>query len=138
MNRLGILETITLAPNLFIRSHLPLQKTIADTRWPSSNSATLIAPDRLHGGNPVTGRYRVSIPGQCAHRAVKSGVFPSSGRIVAYPEMSIPGNYYSVHSGTGDSRRIEGVSPTQAFMRNCRNQANDAKGEVQGKKTDLR
>jgi hypothetical protein len=32
------------------------------------------------------------------------------------------GNYYSVHSGTGGSRRIEGVSPTQAFMRNCRNQ----------------
>jgi hypothetical protein len=35
----------------------------------------------------------------------------------------------------GGSRRIEGVSRTQAFMRNCRNQAIDAKGEVQGQKT---
>jgi hypothetical protein len=38
----------------------------------------------------------------------------------------------------GGSRRIGGVSPTQAFMRNCRNQAIDAKGEAQGQKTTRR
>ena len=31
-----------------------------------------------------------------------------------------------------------GVSPTQAFMRNCRNQAIDAKGEAQGQTTTRR
>jgi hypothetical protein len=39
---------------------------------------------------------------------------------------------------TGRQPPYRGVSPKQAFMRNCRNQVIDAKGEAQGKETTRR
>jgi hypothetical protein len=57
----------------------------------------------------------------------KPEVMPSSGTSRWEPD-----------DWAGGSRRIGGVSPTQAFMWNCRNQAIDAKGEAQGQKTTRR